>query len=94
MKGFLEFVLSVTVRCIEDGVVISVVWNWFMPQIFKLPYLNASAALALSLVISLLTPKNYKVYKDDSEKYAELTVSFLFPLIVLVIAWIVKTYFF
>ena len=40
-------------------------WNWLMPHIFGLPTINVLEAFGLSALITMLTPRQIKLNKDN-----------------------------
>jgi len=93
--GCLGIVILAVVSIIMEGLVLSVVWNWFMPLIFGLPELTLIQALVVSLVIGYLTKATVP---EKEGKSKDLTVALiegimmvvLRPLVFLAIAFVFK----
>ena len=51
------------------GMVLSIplclLWNWLMPHIFGLPAISVLEAFGLSALITMLTPRQIKLNKDN-----------------------------
>ena len=51
------------------GLVLSIplclLWNWLMPHIFGLPAISVLEAFGLSALITMLTPRQIKLNKDN-----------------------------
>ena len=90
------FVLMLVVGIVERGIVLSVIWNWFMPDLFGFRTLSWSQAIAASLVLGSLAGGNTKSDKASSEDEAvwNLVWVYVAPLVTLVVAWIIKVFFF
>ena len=58
---------------IGTGLVLSIplwlLWNWLMPYIFGLPTLNIIQMFGLSILITLLSPKEIKFGNRDEENW-------------------------
>lgn len=100
MVALLAFVLMIVVWglliavcMVFDGFVLSVLWNWFMPAIFGLPVLNIPLAIGFMLVLSYAKPSMQYKLETKKEKQEFWTGVILKPFLLLLIGWIVKTYF-
>jgi hypothetical protein len=87
-----------------NGMVISIIWGWFIAPIFNLREITISQAVGISIFISLFTTpgmtKNAERKATTNEASAiqeaiSLTITrlFLIPIGTLVIAWIWRTFF-
>jgi len=47
---------------------VCLLWNWLMPYIFGLPTINLVQAFGLSILITLLSPKEIKLNNKQKEK--------------------------
>jgi hypothetical protein len=85
--------LSIALGSMWRGYVFSVLWGWFIVPIFHLPALGIASAIGIALVISFLTYQVSTPHGDDqgvAEKLSSnLTLSFLYPLICLLVGWVV-----
>ena len=89
----LPFVLIIAV--VWGGWVLSVVWNWFMPAIFGLPYLSIVEAMAVSLIVSWLAKAAVPSKEGEGVwlAYGKLIgTAALAPAYVLVIGYILKLF--
>ena len=43
-------------------------WNWLMPHIFGLPTINILEAFGISILVTLLSPKSFKLNGSTSKK--------------------------
>ena len=54
------------------GIVLSIpfclLWNWLMPHIFGLPTINILEAFGISILVTLLSPKSFKLNGSTSKK--------------------------
>ena len=89
--GSLPIVLVIST--LWGGLVLSVVWNWFMPEIFGLPQLSIMQAIAVGLVVEYLT-QTYTPQEKSGDVVASwisaLLIVFFRPLFVLAIGFVVK----
>lgn len=74
-----------------EGIVLSVLWGWFMAPAFQLPPLSIPYAIGLALLVGLLTSKVRKS-EDHPEMVEILTHGLATPLVFLVVGWIVKAF--
>jgi hypothetical protein len=94
LLGCASFPVVLLISTLWGGWVLSVVWNWFMPQIFGLPTLTLIQAIAASLIIGWLAKA--RVPPDTKEKDAlkalveAYTRAFMEPAWVLAFAWIIQ----
>lgn len=69
------------------GWVLSIIWGWFAVPIFGLPPLGIAEAIAVALVLAMLTHQHHPGKGDLSE---QASYAFLGPPLVLCVGWIVK----
>lgn len=93
LLGCLTLPIIMLIAVVWGGWVLSVVWNWFMPAIFGLPYLTVVEAMAVSLIVSWLAKATVpsKEGRDVWVAYGELIgTAILAPAFVLIVAYILK----
>ena len=78
---------------IVDGWALSIVWNWFIVDIFSAPALSIAEAIGISLVFGILT-NHLQTSSDDTDdalvKGGRLLAKlFLTPVLFVLIAWVV-----
>lgn len=76
------------------GYVISLLWAWFVVATFHVPALSVPAAIGIAIIAGVLVP-TYSPNESESKGFAAALASatakmFLAPLIVLVVARIVR----
>lgn len=97
MSEFGEIVfgtLMLAITMIVNGWGLSVVWNWYVPAIFGLPYLTLAQSLGLSIVIRMFVGSS----SGESDKNKTFVERMLFTTILSVImtllfvglAWVVR----
>ena len=75
-----------------------IIWNWFMPDIFKLPQLNLVYACGIALVCAVfIGGKKHKLedMEEDGLKdmiFSKIMNEFLNPIALVVMAWIVHLF--
>ena len=75
---------------IFKGYVLSILWGWFAVPIFHLPPLGIAQAIAVSLVVSMLT--HQYIPTKDKDTWAPILTMVLWPALALFVGWIVKGY--
>jgi phosphoglycerol transferase MdoB-like AlkP superfamily enzyme len=84
-------IFLIIVSFIVDGLVLSILWKWFIVSIFNLPLLTIPSALGLSFLISYMKP-----YKKDGLKKEDLaeaiTAAIVQPIIFLLLGYIVHLF--
>lgn len=78
--------LLLPIALIWKGWILATLWKWFIVPVFDMPILLISQAIGLATVWSLLSPSSNR---DDDKPFALLESSFIKPLILLIIGWIV-----
>ena len=72
-KGFSESILEVLfiiiTGVINTGLTFSLSWNLFMPQVFGLPVISISVAVAIAYLVSILTVGLANAPKDSDGNY-------------------------
>lgn len=92
-----SILLLLVVGTLVDGWALSVIWNWFIPTLFKLTPLTLWQAIGVSMVFELFTRNNKKAKeKSDSDAktagqvvVASLVEVITVPVLSVFIAWIV-----
>jgi hypothetical protein len=96
MIGICAIFAAVAVGMIWRGYVFSILWGWFAVPLFGLPALSVATAIGLSLLIGFATYQHIREPKDErstSQQVGRIVgTSFLYPLFVLGLGWIVKQY--
>ena len=92
--GMILFVIVIaTIGVIWKGIVLSILWAWFLVAPFGLPELSTPLAIGITLIASLLTHQ-YVYAEDEREITAKMGAFFgmtiVCPAAVLGIGWIVK----
>lgn len=88
------FLLTVIVGVVWHGVVLKVLWGWFLVPLFGLIPLNLSGAIGICMIARLLTSGYREDKKSESQQELLRRVSYMLstPLVALAIGWI--THFF
>ena len=87
MKILLSILLF-PLSLVWNGFVFTKLWAWFVAPTFDLPILSIPTAIGIQVLIVLLFPESNS--NKDTKDFAEIwSFSFVFPLVALVIAWIV-----
>jgi len=95
--GCLSIFVGILIGAVWGGCVLSVVWNWFMPVIFGLPYLTIPQAIAVAVIVGWLTEGQQPYQKRPNDEvwisaFSGVVTAFATPLFVLVIAWVLKAF--
>lgn len=88
-------VIMVILLSVWNGLVISVIWNWFMPKIFGLVQLSIAQAIGISLMAGVLvggTGRSKSDNNTDTGTVLRLTVPFLPGLGALAMGFIVQMF--
>ena len=80
--------IAMAAAIILEGFVIYILWGWFAVPIFELRSLTIVQAIALSLMVGLLTNQYYAT--PDGKTWERFGFMFFHPLAVLAVGWIVK----
>ena len=87
MKILLSILLF-PLSLVWNGFVFTKLWVWFVAPTFDLPILSIPTAIGIQVLIVMLFPKSNS--DRDTKNFAEIWLFFFaFPLVALVIAWIV-----
>ena len=87
--------LEVILGYIVSGLVLSIMWDWFMVPTFEVPEISILEAIGITLIVDLLirnvaTRGSVDKESDTDKKLARsLGRAFLTPFIILLIGWIV-----
>ena len=87
--------LVVILGYIVSGLVLSILWGWFMTSMFEVPEISILEAIGITLIVDLLirdlaTRGNVDNESNTGKKLARaLGRAFLTPFIILLIGWIV-----
>jgi len=95
--GCISIPIVIFISAIWGGIILSTVWNWFMPQIFGLMQLNVVQAIAVMTIVGYLTKADVSnLAKEERSPWANfinaLLKAFLTPLFFLAIAFIIKQF--
>lgn len=87
-------ILMLVVGSITYGWGLSVIWNWYMPNLFGSPSLTIAQAIGISMVIKMLVGTSSGT-KDETKSFSErmlrTTLESVFMIIIFVgFAWIVR----
>lgn len=80
LLNFIGIVVWIIVSTLLRGYVLSVLWGWFVVEIFHAPTLSLPGALGISTLITLLTYQ-YNNHKPPEEEKNSTGVSLLIPFI-------------
>jgi len=71
MKGLaiIGIIFMLILSVIIDGMILVILWNWFIVSLFSLPALTIPYAIGISSIISYLRPYT----KSDSNKKSSIT---------------------
>ena len=79
------------IATILNGLVISVLWGWFMVPLFGLPPLAIAQAIGVGLVVALLTHQA-QPYQQGNQDNMGLLIIFAKPAMFLLMGWIVRMF--
>lgn len=81
---------------LENGLVLSIIWNWFMPPLFGIRTLTWNEALAVGLVIAFLTHQTPQTNsnRSDQDKFMDFVWLYVSPLVTLLVALILREFVF
>ena len=85
----------IVVSSIMNGLVLSILWSWFVTPVFDLPVLTIVQAIGIGLVVTMLTyhKSESKEGKDTTELIAEIVSAAVFqPLFYLFFGWVVRMF--
>jgi len=86
----LGVVAMILVATLLRGWALSVLWGWFVVPIFGVPALGIAQAIAVAMVVSMLT--HQYVPSKEKDTWGPWAQIFLAPLFAVGIGWIVKQY--
>lgn len=92
-KGVMALVvIGLTIlQIIWYGWVLQVLWGWFIVPTFSLAALTIAQALGIALIVRMLTTNQGQTDSDKNDAVLRAAINgFLFPLITLIIGWIVS----
>ncbi len=75
-----------------QGLVLSIIWGWFIVKAFHAPYLSIPLAIGISLVVSMLTYQVPSQEPDEKHTSRSITIGIVYPLMILVMAAIVHLF--
>ena len=92
--AFFTLALFVVVPMVS-GLVLSVLWGWFVAPLFALPGLSVPAAIGLTLTLQVLIRSDYDETRYDNAELRELvgviaSKAFGAPIMMLAFGWLVK----
>lgn len=82
-------VATITLASILEGLVLSVMWGWFLVPLGA-PKIGVALAIGVSLIVGMLTHQHSK--SEDGEWVEKIVGAFLGPLLILCIGWIVHKF--
>lgn len=88
--GVAGFLTIAATQIIVSGIVITVLWDWFVTPLFGLPALSIPYAIGLSLITHYMTYQYDGAESEDKAKYW-LTM-FLRPCLTIIVGYIVKAF--
>jgi len=81
------------IATIWRGYVLSVVWGWLVVPMFGFPPITLLGAIIISLVVGFLVYQHNNCKKADNNEFGTaIGIAFIWPLMVLGIAWVVKLF--
>lgn len=88
--GIAGFLTIAATQIIVSGIVITVLWSWFVTPLFGLPALSIPYAIGLSLITHYMT---FQYTGDESEDKAKYWLTmFLRPCLTIIVGYIVKVF--
>jgi hypothetical protein len=83
-------VVYLVITALINGVAIQVIWNNFVAYNFDVPEISIVIALAMALLIGLMSPHNVSSSESDSTEKKVLSALSIAtrPLFALILAWI------
>lgn len=87
---FLLLLCVAAVTTIWGGVILQILWAWFMVPTFGFTPLGLAAAIGLSIVIGFLT--HQYVPTDDEDLDKSILYGFIYPLVVLAFGFVVRLF--
>jgi hypothetical protein len=89
-------VVGSTIAYIVNGLVLSVLWGWFIVPLFNAPPLSITYAVGISLIAGMLTHQSQHKSDDKSSTGEALinafSTSLITPLLILLVGWIVQMF--
>jgi len=90
------FVVAIVIGAILDGLVLSILWGWFIVPVFNFPSLSLVPAIGLALVVSHLTSQRADCKPKENDNGNTITkvvtIVLLRPLLVLLFGWILHLF--
>jgi len=92
--------ISMAVWQVFNGVILSIMWGWFIVPVFHLPQLSIAQAIGISLIVSILAnqagdnnkEKNKEKNSQSSSDWLLLIIPLLQRLIPLFVGYIVHLF--
>ena len=80
-----------------EGLVLSIMWGWFVVPVFDAPSLSIPVAISLSLIVGFLTTSKQATSKTDDKELDEAMIGLLAwsigqPIIYLALGYLVKLF--
>ena len=85
-------VIEGLVACVQlplNGVVLMMLWGWFMVPTLGLPIISLVQAIGINLVISFLTQHHVSTDLNDIQRKKRIGYALSTPLVYLFLGWIV-----
>lgn len=89
LVGFVFVIMWLFGASVMNGLVLSVLWGWFVVPVFNAPHLSIASAIGLSLVVSYLTHRTGTASGEKVGMGKLIGNSILYPLIALFLGWII-----
>lgn len=85
-------VAAVLLSVLWGGYVGSILWEWFVVSAFGLPKLTVSQAIGISITMTFFGRglRDHNASSDDDALMRTFVVGFAFPLVGLLVGWLVK----
>jgi hypothetical protein len=97
LLGILGMVAMVAGSAMWHGYVFSLLWSWFAVPAFGLPTLSLAMSIGVALLVNYATYHRVTVPTDPFEDTGDTVIDsathiITYPLIVLIIGWVIKQY--
>lgn len=86
MKTFFFFVGFTVVEVLLHGIVISILWGWFMAPTFGLPKITIPVAAGIAILISTIT--NQYVHREEETLLKVGVYNLVMPVMAFIVGWI------
>ena len=86
----LGLIVLMIVAYLLNGVVLKLLWGWFMVPTLGLPVISLVQAIGIGIVISFLTQQH--IPRDEDEKKKLLVFEILKPVFTIAVGWVVHLF--